>query len=71
MLDVKALIGTHDVLFVTLDTLRYDVPEGVASTKDDVRIDFGGHTLTARGMVANMKERTLRLESKVHGRFQP
>ncbi len=25
MLNANALIGTHDVLFVTLDTLRYDV----------------------------------------------
>jgi arylsulfatase A-like enzyme len=25
MLDVSQLVGTHDVLFVTLDTLRYDV----------------------------------------------
>ena len=25
MIDVRPLIGTHDVLFVTLDTLRYDV----------------------------------------------
>jgi hypothetical protein len=25
MLDARALIGTHDVLFITLDTLRYDV----------------------------------------------
>jgi hypothetical protein len=25
MIDAKRLIGTHDVLFVTLDTLRYDV----------------------------------------------
>jgi lipopolysaccharide export system protein LptC len=53
------------------DTLRYDVPGGIASTKDDVRIDFAGHTLTARGMVANLKERTLRLESKVNGHFHP
>jgi hypothetical protein len=28
MLDVNALIGTHDILFVTLDTLRYDVACG-------------------------------------------
>jgi hypothetical protein len=27
MLDANQLIGTHDVLFVTLDTLRYDVAE--------------------------------------------
>jgi hypothetical protein len=25
MLDARGLIGTHDVLFITLDTLRYDV----------------------------------------------
>jgi hypothetical protein len=25
MLDVNGLVGTHDILFVTLDTLRYDV----------------------------------------------
>jgi LPS export ABC transporter protein LptC len=53
------------------DTLRYDVANGVATTQSDVRIDFGAHALTARGLVANLKERTMRLESKVNGRFQP
>src|ERR1700692_4171827 len=56
---------------VRTDTLSYDVPDAVASTKSDVRIEFGGHVLTAHGLVANLKERTLRLESKVNGRFQP
>jgi LPS export ABC transporter protein LptC len=53
------------------DTLSYNVADAVASTKSDVRLDFGGHTLTARGLVANLKDRTIRLESKVNGRFQP
>jgi LPS export ABC transporter protein LptC len=53
------------------DTLRYDVGNAVASTESDVRIDFGLHTLTARGLVANLKDRTVRLESKVNGRFKP
>ena len=53
------------------DTLSYNVQDAVASTKSDVRLDFGGHTLTARGLVANLKDRTIRLESKVNGRFQP
>jgi LPS export ABC transporter protein LptC len=53
------------------DTLSYDVPDAIASTQSDVRIDFAEHTLTARGMRANLKERTLRLESKVNGRFHP
>jgi lipopolysaccharide export system protein LptC len=56
---------------IRTDTLRYDVSEAIATTKSDVRIEFGAHTLTARGLVANLKERTMRLESKVNGRFQP
>jgi len=56
---------------VHTDALNYDVADSIASTKSDVRIDFGAHTLTARGLVANLKERTMRLESKVNGRFQP
>ncbi len=31
MLDADALIGTHDVLFITLDTLRFDVAEAALS----------------------------------------
>ncbi len=53
------------------DTLRYDVNAGIATTDSDVRIDFGPHALTGRGLIANLKERTMRLESKVNGRFQP
>jgi len=63
--------GSEAEAVLHTDTLRYDVPSAVASTKDDVRIDFAGHTLTARGLVANLKERTLRLESKVNGHFHP
>ena len=51
------------------DTLRYDVARSLATTRSDVRIDFSGHVLTARGLIANLKERTVRLESKVNGRF--
>jgi LPS export ABC transporter protein LptC len=56
---------------VRTEALTYDVAASIASTKSDVRIDFGAHTLTAHGLVANLKERTMRLESKVNGRFQP
>jgi LPS export ABC transporter protein LptC len=56
---------------VHTDALTYDVTDSIASTKSDVRIDFGAHTLTAHGLVANLKERTIRLESRVNGRFQP
>jgi LPS export ABC transporter protein LptC len=56
---------------IRTDALTYDVPEGIASTKSDVLIDFRSHSLSARGLVANLKERTVRLESRVNGRFQP
>lgn len=56
---------------VHTDALSYDVTEAIATTKSDVRVEYGAHSLNGRGFVANLKERTLRLESKVHGRFQP
>ena len=56
---------------VRTDSLSYDVTDSIATTKSDVRIEFGAHTLSAHGLVANLKERTMRLESKVNGRFQP
>jgi LPS export ABC transporter protein LptC len=59
------------VAVVHTDTLSYNVPDAVATTKSDVRIDFAKHTLTAHGLSANLKERTMRLESKVNGRFHP
>jgi LPS export ABC transporter protein LptC len=63
--------GNVPAAVVRSDSMSYDVPESIATTKDDVRIDFGVHTLTAHGLVANLKERTMRLESRVNGRFQP
>jgi len=56
---------------VHTDSLTYNVTDSIASTKSDVRVDFGAHTLAAHGLVANLKERTMRLESKVNGHFQP
>jgi len=53
------------------DTLTYDVPNATASTKGDVRIDFGRHVETAHGLTANLKDQIIRLESKVNGRFHP
>jgi len=56
---------------VRADTLSYDVTRGVASTAGDVRIDYLLHTLTARGLVANLRDHTIRLESRINGRFLP
>jgi len=53
------------------DALRYDIDKQMVTTPDDVRLDFGPNTVTARGLVANLKDRTMRLEYKVHGTFHP
>jgi LPS export ABC transporter protein LptC len=63
--------GNSPAAVVHTDALRYDVANAIASTDHDVRIDFGAQSLSGRGLVANLKERTMRLEFKVHGRFQP
>lgn len=69
----KAGTSKSAVLVPTIRTesLSYDVPNAVATTAADVRIEFGSHYLNAHGLVANLKDRTMRLESKVNGRFQP
>jgi LPS export ABC transporter protein LptC len=63
--------GSESMAVVHTDTMSYNVPDAVVTTKSDVRIDFAKHTLTAHGLSANLKEHTMRLESKVNGRFHP
>jgi LPS export ABC transporter protein LptC len=63
----------HDFLVpvIRTDTLNYDVPHQIVTTQDEVHVDYGKNTLSAHGLLANLKERTMRLESKVHGVFHP
>ena len=56
---------------VTTSHLAFDTVNEVASTQARVTIDWSGHRLSARGMRADLKGETLRLESKVNGRFLP
>ncbi len=49
--------------------LRLDLDEQTATTGDPVRIDLPPHSVAARGMVADLKRETLRLESSVDGTF--
>ena len=56
---------------IRTDALSYDVSHQVVTTHDDVHLDYGRNILTAHGLWANLKDRTMRLESKVHGIFHP
>ncbi|HVC01033.1 MAG TPA: LPS export ABC transporter periplasmic protein LptC [Steroidobacteraceae bacterium] len=53
------------------ERMTYEVADAVARTTSAVRIDFAGQTLTARGLVADLKGRNVTLESNVDGRFVP
>jgi LPS export ABC transporter protein LptC len=59
------------VPIIRTDMLRYDLDKQTVTTQDDVHVDFGPNTLNAHGMFANLKDRTMRLEYKVHGTFHP
>ena len=63
--------GRQGPAVVTTDHISYDIKSAEVYTDSDVRIAFGDHSLTARGLVARLKERTMRLESRVYGRFTP
>jgi LPS export ABC transporter protein LptC len=63
--------GREGPAVIRTDQLHYDVPNAVAHTDDEVRIEFSRHTLSAHGLTARLNERSMRLESRVHGRFNP
>lgn len=54
---------------VRTEHLALDVDSTLATTADPVRIEFGPHAVIARGMRADLKHETLRLESAVNGTF--
>ncbi len=63
--------GRAGIATIRSDRMRYDVAGAIASTPDEVRIEFAGQTLTARGLLADLKRRTVRLEANVNGLFVP
>ncbi|NJD32050.1 MAG: LPS export ABC transporter periplasmic protein LptC [Gammaproteobacteria bacterium] len=56
---------------IRTDRLDYDIDGGVVQTPDVVDVQFGPHVLKARGLRADLKAQTLKLESNVNGRFSP
>jgi LPS export ABC transporter protein LptC len=63
--------GREGPATVHTNALSYDVDTAEVRTDSDVKIMFGPHTLMARGLLARLKDRTMRLESRVNGRFTP
>jgi LPS export ABC transporter protein LptC len=77
----KALLLSGDVLVqgteesrsavIRTDELTYDTGTSVIQTAEPVNVQFGEHRLEGRGLRIVLNAGTLRLESNVHGRFNP
>ncbi len=63
--------GTGAPLTLTTESMRINTPTEFIQTDAPVRMLWSGHELVSRGMQADLKAGTLRLESEVHGEFSP
>ena len=63
------LPGSGEPTEITSEHLAFDTNAQVVSTQSPVTIVMTGRELQARGLVANLKERHVHLESAVHGSF--
>lgn len=63
--------GTGEPLSLTTDNMRINTPTQFLETKAPVKLRWSGHEISARGMEADLKAGTLRLESDGHGHFFP
>jgi LPS export ABC transporter protein LptC len=54
---------------ISSEHLAFDTRSQIVSTHDPVTLLMSGRQLHAQGMVANLKERHVQLESDVHGSF--
>ena len=63
------LPGTGEPVRISTDRLSVDTHAEVVATSDPVTIDVAGGQLTARGIVARLREQRIRLESQVHGHY--
>ena len=63
------LPGTAERADITSNSLAFDTNEQIVATREPVTLVMSGRTLDANGMVANLKERRVQLESDVHGSF--
>jgi LPS export ABC transporter protein LptC len=63
------LPGSAEPAVITSESLAFDTNEQILTTREPVTLLMTGRTLEAHGMVANLKERRVQLESDVHGSF--
>ena len=63
--------GSGEPLTLSTESMSINTPTEFIETSALVKLRWSGHELTARGMQADLKAGTLRLESDVNGHFLP
>jgi LPS export ABC transporter protein LptC len=63
--------GSSEAARISTDRLSVDTRTEVVKTKDPLTLDWGGRQIRARGLLAQLREGRLQLESNVHGRYVP
>jgi LPS export ABC transporter protein LptC len=63
--------GSGEPLSLTTESLNINTPTEYIRTSAAVRLRWSGHEINARGMQADLKAGTLRLESDANGHFFP
>lgn len=62
---------SHGSPVITGDLISYDTRTGKVDSREPVHVVFGRHVLNGRGLEADLKSGTMKLESEVNGRFVP
>jgi LPS export ABC transporter protein LptC len=63
--------GTADPAEITTEHATFDTNTQIVDSRDPVTLIMTGRKLDATGLVLNLKERHLQLESSVHGTYHP
>ena len=63
--------GTEDPAEITTEHASFDTNTQIVDSRDPVTLLMTGRKLNATGLVLNLKERQLQLESSVHGTYHP
>jgi len=63
--------GSGEPLTLSTERMSINTPTEFIETSAPVKLRWSGHELNARGMQADLKAGTLRLESDVNGHFLP
>jgi lipopolysaccharide export system protein LptC len=68
---VGVVPGTDGLAQILTERLSFDTKTEIASTPDEVTLVWSGRELRGTGLIASLKDRQVKLESAVHGRFTP